>query len=57
VLNICWIEDALKQPARIICPRSNSCPRHKHCDGARASRAREINDVRAEIMETMNRPA
>jgi transcriptional regulator with XRE-family HTH domain len=57
VLNIGWIEDALKQPARIICPRSNSCPRHKHCDGARASRAREINDVRAEIMEKMNRPA
>jgi hypothetical protein len=56
VLNIGWIEDALKQPARIICPRSNSCPRHKPCDGARESKAREINDVRAEILEKIKRP-
>ncbi len=56
VLNIAWIEDALKQPARIICPRSNNCPRTRQCDGARESRAREINDVRAEILERMKRP-
>ena len=52
VLNIAWIEDALSSPARIICPRSTHCPRTGHCNtehGA-ASRAREITDVRDEIM-------
>ena len=50
VLNIAWIEDALSQPARIICPRSTRCPRADRCEGARPSRAREIADVRDEIM-------
>ena len=50
VLNIAWIEDALALPARIICPRSTHCPRSGHCDGAAASRAKEIADVRAEIL-------
>jgi transcriptional regulator with XRE-family HTH domain len=50
VLNIAWIEDALTQPARIICPRSSRCPRIDRCEGARPSRAREIADVRDEIL-------
>jgi transcriptional regulator with XRE-family HTH domain len=50
VLNIAWIEDALLRPARIICPRSTFCPRTQPCDAARVSRAREIRDVRAEII-------
>jgi transcriptional regulator with XRE-family HTH domain len=50
VLNIAWIEDALAKPARIICPRSNRCPRPERCEGARPSRAREIADVREEIL-------
>ena len=50
VLNIAWIEDALGQPARIICPRSSRCPRSDRCEGARPSRAREIADVRDEIL-------
>jgi transcriptional regulator with XRE-family HTH domain len=50
VLNIAWIEDALSQPARIICPRSTRCPRPDRCEGARPSRAREIADVRDEIL-------
>jgi transcriptional regulator with XRE-family HTH domain len=50
VLNIAWIGDALASPARIICPRSNRCPRPERCEGARASRAREIADVRQEIL-------
>jgi len=50
VLNIAWVEDALSGPARIICPRSTHCPRTGHCDGAIASRAREITDVREEIL-------
>lgn len=55
VLNIAWVEDALSSPARIICPRSTHCPRTEHCDGARASRAREIADVREEIISKAKR--
>jgi len=55
VLNIAWVEDALANPARVICPRSTSCPRMEHCDGARVSRAREITDVRAEIVSDAKR--
>lgn len=50
VLNIAWIEDALLRPARMICPRSTDCPRTEHCTGVHASRAREITDVRQEII-------
>ena len=39
-----------RNPARIICPRSNRCPRPERCEGARPSRAREIADVREEIL-------
>jgi hypothetical protein len=55
VLNVAWVEDALANPARIICPRSTHCPRTPHCDGARASRAREISDVRDEIVSQVRR--
>ena len=55
VLNIAWVEDALAAPARIICPRSTHCPRTEHCDGAGASRAREITDVREEIISKARR--
>jgi transcriptional regulator with XRE-family HTH domain len=55
VLNIAWVEDALSIPARIICPRSTHCPRSGHCDGAVVSRAREITDVRKEIITKIKR--
>jgi transcriptional regulator with XRE-family HTH domain len=50
VLNIAWVEEALEYPARIICPRSAHCPRPDRCEGAVPSRAREITDIRAEIL-------
>jgi hypothetical protein len=50
VLNIAWVEEALLRPARIICPRSTHCPRPEQCDGNSASHAREITDVRQEIV-------
>lgn len=53
VLNVAWVADALASPARIICPRSASCPRTGHCAGERPSRAREITDVRQEIIEAL----
>ena len=54
VLNIAWIDAALERPARIICPRSSRCPRPDRCAEARIrpSRAREIDEVRAEILGT-----
>ena len=55
VLNIAWVEDAFSGPARMICPRSTHCPRTEHCDGAGASRAREITDVREEIISEARR--
>ncbi|HEY2336101.1 MAG TPA: DUF3612 domain-containing protein [Burkholderiales bacterium] len=54
VLNIAWIADALASPARLICPRSTYCPRAERCDRG-ASRAREITDVRQEIIEKARR--
>jgi hypothetical protein len=50
VLNIAWIEEALAHPPRIICPRSSRCPRPERCESALPSRAREVTDVRAEIL-------
>jgi transcriptional regulator with XRE-family HTH domain len=50
VLNIAWLKDALEHPARVICPRSSRCPRSERCEGARPSKARDIPDVRAEVM-------
>jgi hypothetical protein len=52
VLNIAWIEEALAHPPRIICPRSSRCPRPERCEAAVPSRAREVTDVRAEILRT-----
>jgi transcriptional regulator with XRE-family HTH domain len=50
VLNIAWVEEALAHPPRIICPRSSRCPRPERCESAVPSRAREITDVREEIL-------
>jgi transcriptional regulator with XRE-family HTH domain len=55
VLNIAWIEEALLRPARIICPRSTFCPRTEPCDSTHISRAREITDVREEIIGKIKR--
>jgi hypothetical protein len=52
ILSIAWVEESLAQPARIICPRSSRCPRHGHCNVAPATRARDITDVKREILMT-----
>ena len=52
ILGIAWVEESLKQPARIICPRSSRCPRQGSCDVAPATRARDITDVKREILTT-----
>jgi hypothetical protein len=50
ILSIAWIEESLQQPARIICPRSSHCPCQGRCNVAPAIRAREITDVKREIL-------
>jgi hypothetical protein len=51
VLSIAWVEDALEQPARIICPRHAHCPRSPVCSGTASTRARDVNDVKEEILQ------
>ncbi len=31
ILNIAWLERGIEKDARLICPRSGSCPRHPKC--------------------------
>jgi hypothetical protein len=50
ILSIAWVEESLKLPARIICPRSSRCPRQGQCNVAPATRARDITDVKREIL-------
>lgn len=52
ILSIAWVEESLKQPARIICPRSSHCPRHGQCDVAPVIRVRDITDIKREILTT-----
>jgi hypothetical protein len=53
VLNIAWVEDSLADPARIICPRSSRCPQTSNCGSTHATRARDITDVRQEILGSL----
>ena len=47
ILNIGWIADGADKAATIICPRSSSCPRDKHCLGKAAPKLKPpIEDLR-----------
>ncbi len=51
VINIGWIEDGLKQPANIICPRSSACPRPTACVKLPRTRPRPwFEQIREEII-------
>ena len=51
ILNIGWIENGAAKEASIICPRSSSCPRDKHCLGAAASRQRhQVEEIRENVL-------
>ena len=56
VLNIAWVEDALNNPARVICPRSSDCPRAQSCQTRPQTEAIENTDVRAEIISSAKKP-
>jgi transcriptional regulator with XRE-family HTH domain len=51
ILNIGWIAEGCQKPATIICPRSSSCPRDKHCLGKQAPRLRpQIDEIRESLV-------
>ena len=52
ILGIAWVEEALAQPARIICPRGSRCPRNEKCDVGSTTRAKDISDVKQEILRS-----
>ncbi len=50
ILNIGWIADGATKDATIICPRSSSCPRDKHCLGRSKRRRRpKIDEIRESL--------
>jgi transcriptional regulator with XRE-family HTH domain len=51
ILNIGWIEAGASGDATIICPRSSTCPREKHCLGkAKPKRKPQIEQIRESIV-------
>jgi hypothetical protein len=51
ILNIGWIAEGVQKDATIICPRSSSCPRDRHCLGKPALRHRSrIDDIRQSLV-------
>ncbi|MGI9221525.1 MAG: DUF3612 domain-containing protein [Woeseiaceae bacterium] len=51
ILNIGWIAEGCQKPATIICPRSSSCPRDKHCLGKQPPKLRpQIDEIRESLL-------
>ena len=51
ILNIGWIAEGAQKEATIICPRSSSCPRDKHCLGKSAPRLKpQIDQIRESLL-------
>jgi len=51
ILNIGWIVDGAAKDATIICPRSSSCPREKHCLGKAGMRSKpQVEEIRENIL-------
>ena len=52
ILNIGWIAEGASKDATIICPRSSSCPRDRHCLGKAAPRKKpQIDQIVASVLE------
>lgn len=57
VLNISWIADGLRAPARMICPRNTACPRPHPCDSRRPSvRDNGLKAMQREIVLASDAP-
>ena len=52
ILNIGWISEGAAKDASIICPRSSTCPRDKHCLGRAAKQrlAPQIDRIRDSVI-------
>ncbi|MDJ0940545.1 MAG: DUF3612 domain-containing protein [Woeseiaceae bacterium] len=51
ILNIGWIAEGADKDATIICPRSSSCPRDKHCLGSAEPKLRsQIDEIRESVV-------
>lgn len=51
ILNIGWIADGANKDAMIICPRSSSCPRDKHCLGKQAPKPQSrVDTIRKKVV-------
>ena len=57
ILSIAWIEDALDEPARIICPRSNNCPRTPQCNAKAGKKVLDVTDVKEQILMQLRNEA
>lgn len=57
ILNIGWIADGAAKEASIICPRSSSCPRDRHCLGRAASRQRPMIETLRDKLVAESVPA
>jgi transcriptional regulator with XRE-family HTH domain len=56
ILNIGWIAEGCQKPATIICPRSSSCPRDKHCLGKQPLKLRpQIDEIRESLIDEYSR--
>ncbi len=53
ILNIGWIEQGAAEDATIICQRSSSCPRDKHCLGKAPPKLKpQIDEIREAVLNT-----
>lgn len=51
VLNIRWLDRALTNPAKVICPRSTNCPRPNRCDSRKAvPRHQGLDALRQQVL-------
>ena len=56
ILNIGWIAEGCQKPATIICPRSSSCPRDKHCLGKQQAKLRpQIDEIRESLVASSHK--
>ncbi len=53
ILNIGWIAEGAEKDATIICPRSSTCPREKHCIGKQPPKLTpQIDKIRESLLAT-----
>ncbi len=51
ILNIGWIAEGTQKDATIICPRSSTCPREKHCIGKQPPKLKpQIDEIRESLL-------